>query len=76
MRFELANGQAIRGSARAFVVQSGPGGRYVTMAAGWFNWRIPPGRTVARISFSGAFDGTANAAPPNVTLNRHRCASG
>ena len=76
VRFELANGQAIRGSAGAFVVQNGPARRYVTVVNGWFNWRIPPGRTVARISFSGAFDGTANAAPPNVTLNRHRCGSG
>jgi hypothetical protein len=74
LRFDLANGQTIQGSARSLVAQRGPFGRYVTMMAGLLTWRIPPGATVARLSFSGTFDGTANAAPPNVTLNQHRCA--
>jgi hypothetical protein len=72
-RFELNNGQVLLGSTRAFAAQSGPGGRYVTVTAGWFNWRVPPGRTVTRISFGATFDGTANAAPPNVTVNQKRC---
>jgi hypothetical protein len=72
-RFELASGQAVRGSANAFAIQSGADRRYVSVTSGWFNWRIPPGRTVSGISFSATFDATANAAPPNVTLNRHRC---
>jgi hypothetical protein len=73
LRFDLANGQTILGSNRSLAAQRGPGGRYVTILAGFFTWRIPPGRTVSGISFTGTFDGTANAAPPNVTLNRHRC---
>jgi hypothetical protein len=75
-RFDFANGQFLRGSARAFAAQSGPGGRYVTMTSGWFDWRIPPGRTVTGISLGATFDGTANAPPPMVTLNQRRCASG
>jgi hypothetical protein len=74
LRFELANGQVIRGDFGATAHQSrAANGRDVTITSGRSNGRITPGATVSGIGFFASFDGTANAEPPNFSLNGHRC---
>ncbi len=77
VRFELANGQVIRGDRGAQVRQDrSANGRDVTVTSERSNWRIGAGASATGISFTASFDGTANAKPPNFSLNGRRCASG
>ena len=75
LKFELANGQVIRGADGAQVRQGRQAnGRDVSLSSTWQNGRINPGQSMTGISFRASFDGTANAKPPNISLNGHRCA--
>jgi hypothetical protein len=74
LRFEMANGQALRRTSGALWLQSpAANGRDVTLL-GFAPSRLAPGST-GHISFTATNDGTANAIPPNFTLDRQRCAS-
>lgn len=70
LKWQFANGQRIRDDSGIRVVQNGPNGRDVTATA---RGPIAPGATLEG-SFTGSWDGTANARPPGITLNGARCA--
>jgi Animal haem peroxidase/Cellulose binding domain len=70
LKWQFANGQRVRDDNGLRVVQSGPDGREVTATA---RGSIAPGATL-EASFTGSWDGTANARPPSITLNGARCA--
>jgi hypothetical protein len=84
LRFELDNGQAVRSDTGAEVRQSrrANGPDVVATAPGsttrGFTGQRDSGRiaagSVVRFSFTASWDGTANAKPPNFSVNGRRCA--
>ena len=72
VRWQWAQGQAIRADAGINITQSGPGGRNVTGTDVVVNRILAPGET-EHTSFTANFDGVVNARPFNFTLNNRRC---
>ncbi|HEY7225572.1 MAG TPA: peroxidase family protein [Micromonosporaceae bacterium] len=76
--WQFANGQTVnRGrTVGGTFRQTGANGRNATVSNARYNGLIAPGASIGGIAFTGTWDNVANAAPPNFTLNNHRCATG